>query len=375
MTGYSGDSDDTGENHFNAEFRDKTVNKMNTGHTKPIRYSLYILVILLVTLTGAGFGSAEDRASVHAVDAVGMTVSDMDRSVAFYADVLGFEKISDVEVLGDGYEHLHGIFGLRMRVVRMQLGDETIELTEYLTPKGRPFPADTRSNDRWFQHIAIVVSDMDRAFERLRSNKVRYASTAPQTIPAWNKAAAGIRAFYFRDPDGHFLEIIYFPEGKGNPKWRRNSNDDKLFLGIDHTAIVVNDTEESLKFYKDALGMHVAGESMNYGTEQEHLNSVFGAVLRITSLKAGQGPGIEFLEYLAPGDGRPAPADERSNDIQHWQTTLDSDDPNGLAERLKDDGYSLISAETVELPGGELGFTKGFLVKDPDGHVMQVIEK
>jgi catechol 2,3-dioxygenase-like lactoylglutathione lyase family enzyme len=348
---------------------------MNTGQTKPIRYSLYILVILLVTLTGAGLGSAENRASVHAVDAVGMTVSDMDRSVDFYANVLGFEKISDVEVLGDDYEHLHGIFGLRMRVVRMQLGDETIELTEYLTPKGRPFPADTRSNDQWFQHIAIVVSDMDKAFERLRENKVRYASTAPQTIPAWNKAAAGIRAFYFRDPDGHFLEIIYFPEGKGNPKWQRNHNDDKLFLGIDHTAIVVKDTEESLKFYKDALGMNVAGESMNYGTEQEHLNNVFGAVLRITSLKAGQGPGIEFLEYLAPGDGRPAPADERSNDIQHWQTTLDSDDPSGLAERLRDDGYSVISAETVELPGGELGFTKGFLVRDPDGHVMQVIEK
>jgi catechol 2,3-dioxygenase-like lactoylglutathione lyase family enzyme len=304
-----------------------------------------------------------------------MTVSDMDRSVDFYANVLGFEKISDVEVLGDDYEHLHGIFGLRMRVVRMQLGDETIELTEYLTPKGRPFPADTRSNDQWFQHIAIVVSDMDKAFERLRENKVRYASTAPQTIPAWNKAAAGIRAFYFRDPDGHFLEIIYFPEGKGNPKWQRNHNDDKLFLGIDHTAIVVKDTEESLKFYKDALGMNVAGESMNYGTEQEHLNNVFGAVLRITSLEAGQGPGIEFLEYLAPGDGRPAPADERSNDIQHWQTTLDSDDPSGLAERLRDDGYSVISAETVELPGGELGFTKGFLVRDPDGHVMQVIEK
>ena len=260
-----------------------------------------------------------------------------------------------------------------MRVVQMKLGDETIALTEYLTPKGRPFPADTRSNDRWFQHIAIVVSDMDKAFENLRKNKVRFASTAPQTLPAWNKAAAGIRAFYFRDPDGHFLEIIYFPQGKGNPKWQRN--DDKLFLGIDHTAIVVNDTEESLRFYKDILGMNVAGESMNYGTEQEHLNNVFGAVLRITSMRAEDGPGIEFLEYLAPGDGRPFPADEKANDILHWQTTLDTDDPEGLADMLRRDGYSVISAETVELPGGELGFTEGFLVRDPDGHVMQVIEK
>jgi catechol 2,3-dioxygenase-like lactoylglutathione lyase family enzyme len=349
------------------------VKIMNPTHPKPFRYRLYIMIILLVSLPWAGYVSAGDKAPVHAVDAVGMTVSDMDRSVDFYTNVLGFKKISDSEVLGDDYERLEGVFGLRMRVVRLQLGDETVELTEYLTPKGRPFPADTRSNDRWFQHIAIVVSDMDKAFDHLRKNKVRYASTAPQTLPAWNKAAAGIRAFYFRDPDGHFLEIIYFPSGKGNPKWQRNG--DKLFLGIDHTAIVVKDTEESLKFYKDALGMNIAGESMNYGTEQEHLNNVFGAVLRITSLRAGDGPGIEFLEYMAPGDGRPAPSDEKSNDILHWQTTIDTDDPNGLAERLRGDGYSIISAETVELPDGELGFTKGFLVRDPDGHVMQVIEK
>ena len=68
---------------------------------------------------------------------------------------------------------------------------------------------------------------------------------------------------------------------------------EKLFLGIDHTAIVVGNTEASLKFYRDALGLQIAGTSENYGTEQEHLNNVFGARLRITSLRAGSGgPGI-----------------------------------------------------------------------------------
>ena len=188
---------------------------MREIHVKLCRYYLVFLIVLSAFLAGGAAGSAENKAPVQAVDAVGMTVSDMDRSVDFYSKVLDFRKISDTEVLGDNYERLQGIFGLRMRVVRMQLGDETIELTEYLTPKGKPFPDDTKSNDRWFQHIAIVVSGMDRAFERLRMNKVRFASTAPQTIPAWNKGAAGIRAFYFRDPDGHFLEIIYFPPRKG----------------------------------------------------------------------------------------------------------------------------------------------------------------
>ena len=208
--------------------------------------------------------------AVVAVESVGMTVSDMDRAINFYSMVLSFQKVSDVEVLGTEYEQLQGLFGVRLRIVKMQLGNEVIELTEYLTPKGRPIPVDSRSNDRWFQHIAIAVSNMDKAYQHLRQHKVQHASTAPQRIPDWNKAAAGIRAFYFKDPDGHNLEIIYFPSGKGDPKWQEPAN--QLFLGIDHTAIVVSSTENSLEFYRDLLGLKLAGESMNYGTEQEHLN-------------------------------------------------------------------------------------------------------
>src|SRR4029450_7647770 len=124
----------------------------------------------------------------------GMTVSDIDRSVAFFKDVLTFEPVSDIEVAGQEYDRLQGVFGTRMRIVGMRLGDEQIELTQYLAPRGRPIPVDSRSNDRWFQHIAIIVSDMDKAYQHLRAHKIRHASTSPQTIPASNKAAAGIRA-------------------------------------------------------------------------------------------------------------------------------------------------------------------------------------
>src|SRR5689334_7435082 len=258
---------------------------------------------------------------VEQVGAIGMTVSDMDASIDFYSRVLSFEKVSDVEVTGEDYERFQGVFGLRMRVVRMRLGDELIELTEYLAPKGRPVPVDSRSNDRWFQHIAIITSDMDKAYALLRQNKVEHASSGPQRLPDWNKNAGGIKAFYFKDPDGHTLEVLQFPEGKGDPKWHHPSGG-RLFLGIDHTAIVVSDTEASLKFYRDTLGFRVAGESENYGEEQEHLNNVFGARLRITSLRPAAGPSIEFLEYLTPRDGRPLPPDTRANDIIHWQTRL-----------------------------------------------------
>src|SRR5215467_6440640 len=265
------------------------------------------------------------------VESIGMTVSDMDRAVEFYS-TLTFQKVSDVEVLGNEFEHLEGVFGARMRIVRMRLGNEFLDLTQYLAPPGRPIPIDSRSNDLWFQHIAIVVRDMDKAFERLRALRVHFVSTAPQTLPPSIKAAAGIKAFYFRDPDQHNLEIIYFPPGKGDPRWQKKT--DKLFLGIDHTAIGISNTEASLKFYRDLLGLHKAGESENFGTEQEHLNQVFGAHLRITGMRSDSGPGVEFLEYLTPRDGRARPADVRANDIIHWQTMMQVGDVDLIGKKM-----------------------------------------
>ena len=318
------------------------------------------------------FNSLPQAQLVKSVEAVGITVSDMDRSLEFFSKVLSFEKVADVEVWGAEYERLQGVFGLRMRVARMRLGDEFVELTEYLAPKGRPVPVDSRSNDHWFQHIAIVVSDMDKAYQHLRAHKVQHASTGPQRIPDWNKAAAGIHAFYFRDPDGHNLEVIYFPPGKGDSRWQRK---DRLFLGIDHTAIVVSDTEQSLKFYRDVLGMKLAGESENYGIEQERLNNVFGARLRISGLKAQTGPGVEFLDYLAPRDGRPAPSDSRANDLWHWQTGMGVSSAVAAAQKIKGKHARFVSPGPVTLPERTLAFNKGFLVRDPDGHAVQLIEK
>lgn len=332
------------------------------------------LVALMLWLAVAPAAQAQTApAVVTAVDSISITVSDMDRSVSFFTDVLTFEKVSDVEVWGDDYEHLEGLFGLRLRIVRMKLGDESIELKQFLAPRGRPIPVDSRSHDRWFQHIAIIVSDMERAYQWLRAHKVEHASTGPQRLPDWNPNAGGIQAFYFKDPDGHALEVLWFPAGKGDPKWQRAG--DELFLGIDHTAIVISDTEASLRFYRDTLGMRVAGESENYGTEQEHLNNVFGARLRITALRAASGPGIEFLEYLAPRDGRPYPADTRANDLWSWQTHLTTTDAEAACQRLRGAHAAFVSPGTVALPKGEPGFGKGLTVRDPDGHALQLVQR
>jgi catechol 2,3-dioxygenase-like lactoylglutathione lyase family enzyme/glycerol uptake facilitator-like aquaporin len=304
------------------------------------------------------------------VGPIGLTVSDMDRSVAFYGGVLGFERMSDVEVSGPAYEQLTGVSGLRARVVTMQVGRERLELTEYLAPRGRPAPADSRSNDAWFQHVAIITSDIEQAYLWLRRHKVEHVSPGPQRLPDWNPKAGGIVAFYFRDPDGHPLEILQFPPDKGAPRWHRAG--DRIFLGIDHTAIVVADTERSLRFYRDRLGLAVAGESENWGLEQERLNGVVGARLRITTLRAPSGPGVELLEYLAPRTGRPAPVDAAANDLVHWHTAVVAPDPAATAARLRDGRAGGVSPGPVPLPDGALGIEAGFLVRDPDGHALRV---
>src|SRR6266436_6566952 len=316
----------------------------------------FLITLIVVAL------SVSATQGTTSVESVGMTVSDMDRAVEFYS-ALTFQKISDVEVLGEEFEHLEGVFGARMRIVRMQLGNEYLDLTQYLAPPGRPIPVDSRSNDLWFQHIAIVVRDMDQAFDKLHALKVQFVSTGPQTLPPSIKAAAGIKAFYFRDPDQHNLEIIYFPPGKGDPRWQEKT--DNLFLGIDHTAIGISRTDASLHFYHDLLGLRKVGESENFGTEQEHLNQVFGARLHITGMRANAGLGVEFLDYLAPLDGRPRPRDVHANDVVHWQTMIATDDVDLLAKKLRDSHVSFVSSGVVALPKEKVGFSKGALVSDP----------
>jgi catechol 2,3-dioxygenase-like lactoylglutathione lyase family enzyme len=333
-----------------------------------IRRGVYALIVALAALALVATG-ARANGPVEAVDSVSITVADMDRSLAFYQDVLGFEKVSEVEVEGDAWEHLMGVFGLRMRVARLRLGDEFIELIEVMAPRGRPIPVNSRSNDGWFQHVAIIVSDMARAFAWLRQHDITYASPSPQRLPDWNPNAGGIEAFYFKDPDGNTLEILAFPPDKGDPKWHAPS--DELFLGIDHTAIVVANTDASLAFWRDRLGLQIAGESENYGPEQERLNNVFGARLRITALRAPQGPAVELLEYMAPRDGRPFPADTKASDLWHWQINIATEEVDGRADARD---LLLVSSGVVDLPQADLGFSTGLMMRDPDGHALLLIE-
>src|SRR5215207_389705 len=106
----------------------------------------WVIIGLLALL--AFFSSVANGQTVSKVESVGFTVSDMDKAIDFYTRILPFEKISETEIFGTEFEHLSGVFGARVRVVKLKLGSEILELTEYLTAGGRPIPVDSRSNDK-----------------------------------------------------------------------------------------------------------------------------------------------------------------------------------------------------------------------------------
>lgn len=329
-----------------------------------------ILLVVALTLCSLA-NSALARALV--LDSFALTVSDLDRSIAFYEDALNFRKISERTIADRNYDYVTGVFGTRLRTAVLQLGDETIQLEQFVSPAGRPIPVDSRSNDLWFQHFAVVVSDMERAHEHVQKFGVQSISSAPQTIPESNRGAAGIKAWKFRDPDGHPLELLWFPPDKGNAKWQRAGA--RLFLGIDHSAITVSSTERSTAFYRDLIGLEVLGGGVNSGSTQEQLDNAFGAVVRITGLRPERpdGPGLEFLQYLTPTGGRAAPSDARSNDLAATRVVVEVDDLRALVDKLQRNGVTFVSPDIVTVE--DLPFRLYLAVRDPDGHAVLLVQR
>ena len=209
-----------------------------------------------------------------------------------------------------------------------------------ISPPGRPFPLDSCSNDLWFQHLAIVVDDMDAACRHLDAcgGWRPVSDGGPQRLPPTN---GNVRAFKFRDPDGHPLELIWFPPGTGRAAWHGPALR-PLFLGIDHSAIAVSSTARSLRFYR-ALGLRPRSRSWNHGPAQSRLDGLPGARLRVTSLRpAGEtGPGLELLRYVPPG--RTDPGRQSADAATDWVTLAVPRGPGATVRMVRDpDGHMLL---------------------------------
>jgi catechol 2,3-dioxygenase-like lactoylglutathione lyase family enzyme len=333
--------------------------------SRSIAIACAAIIVITATLLGGASGA---RAAVVEVERISLTVADLDRTERFYRDSLGFVTVGRRHVEDSAVARLFGVASTTIESLVMRLGNDEVEFLAY-RPRGRLYPEGSRSPDLWFQHFAIVVSDMDAAYAQLhRVAFTPISSGGPQTLPEQD---GRVRAFKFRDPDGHPLELLYFPPGKGRPLWHLPARG-RVFVGIDHSAVAVSDTAASEAFYGGVLGMSIAYEVTNRGPTQDALDGINGAVVRITGLRPGSpsGPGIEFLDYRAPSTGRRAQSDATSNDLVHVHLVLRVDDLEPQVRRLRDNHVRFVSPGIVALGDG----IDGAMVRDPDGHMLLLEE-
>ncbi len=350
----------------------------------------FIHLILLLCL-GAGTVSLDAQADTEALTRITVTVADLDRTETFYRNGLGFQRVARRDIDDPAYAQLLGVRDAKIRSLVMRLGSEEVEFQQF-DPPGRAYPADSRSPDLWFQHFAIIVADMEQAYSRLQRAVplTPISEGGPVTLPPEN---GRVKAFKFRDPDGHPLELLHFPAGVGRPVWIEKAaafqkaakstakssgmaDSDAVFLGIDHSAIGVSDSQRSAAFYRDLIGLQQSYRVVNRGPTQQRLDDSFNAVVEITGFlpPAQAGPGVEFLQYRAPAIGRPAREDVISNDIEHVRLTFSVGRLDTVAEALFAAQVPMLSPGVVELDRQKHGYSRGLLVKDPDGHALMLTE-
>lgn len=266
------------------------------------------------------------------LDRVSLTVADLAAAAAFYTDALGFEATPSVAA----DPCLANLLGARtLRITLLRRGQQRLELAMF-DPPGPSYPADSRSNDLWFQHCALVTDDIEAAYRRLsRFPFTPISRHGPQALPG------GIVAFKFRDADGHPLELIEFPR----PDLRTD-------VGIDHSALSVADPDRSIAFYAAELGLSVQSRQVNSGSAQDALDDLDDVTVDVVSLAAKSPvPHVELLGYRTPR-GRASPI-VLSSSIAASRLVFATDSLDGWD-----------SAVTLT-DGG-----RACLVRDPDGHTL-----
>src|SRR2546429_5134264 len=146
---------------------------------------------------------------IIAADHTGITVSNLERSLAFWRDVLGFEFSHSAHQAGEMVEQITGVKGaeLKLAVVKAP-GGHKIELLEYLAPPDRKQHAGLRPCDVGSVHVALAVDNLDAVLEKIAASGWR-AAGKPQTLKTGQNA--GKRVVYVHDPDGTTIEFMQPP--------------------------------------------------------------------------------------------------------------------------------------------------------------------
>lgn len=150
---------------------------------------------------------------IRAVDHINIVVADLERSVRFYTEVLGFTKTKEAYLEGEWIERIVGLSGVKARAafVVAPAGEPRIELLCYFTPAGAAYPDNSRANTLGLRHIALRVDDMKAMVAKLRADGVTVFGD-PVRVPAGvvQHDAGEKTLVYFLDPDGVILELAEY---------------------------------------------------------------------------------------------------------------------------------------------------------------------
>ncbi|MGI4796782.1 MAG: VOC family protein [Janthinobacterium lividum] len=263
-----------------------------------------------------------------------LVTADLGRLTRFYRDVLEFATAGLVEPIGSEEMALLGLPGIGRRQ-RLEIGEQTLSVDEFEVA-GHPYPLESNAASPWFQHLALVVPNIGAAYGRLR-DIAPITQGGPWHLPP---SSGSVHAFKFRDPDGHPLELLQFPESGTLPAWKgRAPVPGQMALGIDHSAISVGDLDASLAFYA-GLGLAPGQQTLNRGAEQQNLDDLRDVDVRVQPMRPSGGTShLELLAYRVP----PAQgiADLRANDVAAtrivWRGTSDAllRDPDGHLQQVE----------------------------------------
>ncbi len=138
---------------------------------------------------------------------VGIPVSDMDRSLEFYQNVLGLELLFLTEGSGEATSKAVGVPNAHLKFAFLRAGDAIFELLQYITPTGKPYTG--MNCDVGATHVAFEVEDIEEAYQNLTAQGIQF-NTSPVHLD--EGPLAGCAFAYFPDPDGIQLEIFQAAE-------------------------------------------------------------------------------------------------------------------------------------------------------------------
>jgi catechol 2,3-dioxygenase-like lactoylglutathione lyase family enzyme len=267
------------------------------------------------------------------IQMVTISVADVNRSLAFYRDLLGFKVIGEDGFIQESTAHL------------VDLGNGHVLRLVYADMPAKPNAWSLDNQQTGLRHMAFKVNDVDGISARLKQSNVEF------TLDPFD-AIGGVRIAFFKDPDGALVEIVqnelnYQVEGPayGTFPPLKPQGDELLF---DHVAVTVADLDKALTFYTALLGFGVIGQLM-FKDEQGFV---------ITYLRAGNAV-LELFSYSVPTQPNPYDRDLAVRGFKH--VSFKTADVGKTARNLNAAGYA-----APHLPGDGQVVDKAVVI-GPDG--------